>query len=347
MHVHFQKRYPGNRYEYFVSIAYKISPNSPRLDQERKLDIFKLFKKGNQIIAEKNSNPELVGPLFSPINLPNQWFWSKKSIRIIENNTHMSNDHIINFISYIAPLPFNAYMYAEFDTTNEKTYKICTLGECKLYREHSTSSGENKKVLIDNNPYNTYYLFKLPPGKKLVFTAETEFSIPYVYKDEYDIDAQLEVKEVILFDVIDKTMLKCNPDQKFIYTDLEIERKNVTNNFQKTSNTCAKFRRPHILPILPSIKDDPLIYKLMNISEDTYNLYHDRIKYENDMFHQSPDTHITVTFSVIGSSVYTVKFLHDALVNLRRNLTQFTFNDKTFIAELITNIIERLDKFNH
>lgn len=341
MEVYISKRYPGNRYEYLVSVVYEIT--SPRINQQRKLDIFKLFKKGNQMIADKNNNQSLVGPLFSQMNIPSQWFWSKNSISISENNTHMSNDHITNIISYIAPFPFNARLYAEFDTQHEKAYKICTLGDCKIFRESSDDS--NKKQLIDKNPYASYYLFKLPPGKRLVFSAETEFSTPYVSKSEYDIDAQLEIKEIILFDVVDTTQQLCNPEQTYIYSNLEIERKSVTNIFTKSSNTCVKFRRPHVLPILPSINDAPHIYEYMQITKDNYNNYYKRIQTEDLLNHDIADKNISVTFSIIGSSIYTTKFLHDALSNLRRNIAHYSniFNDIEFIRDVISQLIKKLE----
>lgn len=351
MYVNIKKRYPGNRYEYLITVAYKIK-ESVRENQDRKLDLFTLFKKGNQIIAEKQSNPSLVGPLFSSINMPSQWFWSKKSVRILENNTHMSIDHLTNIISYIAPLPFNAYMHGIFDTTDSKnsptqnkTYRICTLGDCRLYRE--SSNDDNEKIEINTNPYASYYLFKLPPGKRLEFTAETEFSIPYVYKNEYDIDAQMEIKEIILFDVIDHTQLKCNPEQKFIYTDLDIDKKSVTNTFVKSSSTCAKFRRNHILPVLPTYEQMPHIYKCMNISRNDYITYHERIKQEDENRLVDPNTHISVTFSIIGSSTYTIKFLNDALTNLRRNIAQFDFKDKQFVSDVTNELIQKLESFKH
>lgn len=336
------KRYPGNRYEYLISVSYEIT--TPLDDQQRKLDLFALFKKGNQIIAEKQNNQSLVGPLFSPMNIPYQWFWSKKSVNIIENNTHMSKDHLMNIISYITPFPFNAYMYAEFDTSNDKVYRICTLGECKIYRESSDDS--SKRHLIQNNPYSSYYLFKLPPGKRLVFSVENEFSTPYNYKNEYDVDAQLEIKEIILFDVVDKTQKKCNPEQTFLYTNLEIDKKSISNTFTKSSNTCAKFRRPHILPSLPSYEEAPHIYEHMNISKKEYELYHERIIKE-DTLGDNESNSIVVSFSIIGSSVYTIKFLNDALINLRRNLSHFNFNDKQFISEVINILVDKLTTFKH
>lgn len=333
------KRYPGNRYEYLIHVSYPIS-NSIKSNTDKKLDIFSLFKKGNHIIAEKTNRPSLVGPLFCSLNMPNQWFWSKKSINITENTTHMSNDHLMNIISYISPFPFNVYLYADFNTTNNKSYQICTLNDCKLYREI-----DGQKKLLDTNPYSSYYLFKLPPGKRLVFSCETEFAIPYIFKNEYDIDAQMEIKDVILFDVIDKTMLKINPEQKYIYTNLEINKKSVQNTFLKSSNTCAKFRRPHIMPILPSYTDDKKIYEAINITKEKYDNYHSRIKHEDSMDFIDHDKYITVSFSIIGSSIYTIRYLHDALLNLRRNFSQFTFNDKQFISDIITLFIEKLESF--
>lgn len=345
MYVKLTKRYPGNRYEYLLSVSYPIEKASPRINQDRKLDIFALFKKGNQAIADKNNNQSLVGPLFCQLNMPSQWFWSKKSARIIENNTHMSDDHIINLLSYITPLPFAAHLYAEFDTRDNHTYKICTLGDCKLYRE--TQEESSAKQLLSVNPYASYYLFKLPPGKRLVFSINTEFSTPYIYKNEYDLDAQNEIKEIILFDVVDRTLLSWNPEQTFLYTNTDIDKRSVTNTFTKMSNTCAKFRRPHILPLLPSYEQAPHIYTYMQISRDTYDRYHARVRDEDELAIADHDKHITVAFSLIGSSTYTIKFMHDAFLNLRRNLAHFTFRDKQFISDVINEIINKLATFKH
>jgi hypothetical protein len=356
MKVFFEKRYPDNRYEYTITIAFKSE--NLKINQDRKLDIFALFKKGNPIIAEKNNNKEMVGPLFCPMNMPSQWFWSKKATKIIENNTHMSNDHITNIISYITPFPFNAYLYCDIDTSTDKTFRIVKLGDCHIYRDSSSISSNEKSSSVDtqkktilDNPYNNYYLFKLPPGKKIVFSSETEFNKPYIFKNEYDTDAQMEIKEIILFDIVDKSMRIYNPDQKFLYTDLEINKKSVTNTFTKMTNTCEKFRRAHIRPILPEYDGDVYkkLYKIAGINKEMYDTYYRRLDEEDSLskYNIDDETHIIVSFSIIGSSIYAVKFMHDALVNLRRNYAHFHFNDSQFISEIINELIECLDNFRH
>jgi len=343
--IYIRKRYPGNRFEYLIFIVYKNE--SIKINEDRKRDIFYIFKKGNQIINDKN-----VGPLFDNNNMPNQWFWSKKSVKINENNTHLSTDHLSNIISYITPLPYNASLYLDVDTTKEITYKIITLNDAKIYKETTTNIDNNSrkdiKILIDEIPYKNYYICKLPPGKKLSLSADTEFNKPYIYNSEYDIDSQQEIKEIILFDIIDRSNLKLNKEQKFIYTDQVYNKQNINNVYPLMTNNISKFRRNHIIPLLPPFNDNKKLYSLMNINEELFINYFKRLNDEDNLnfIKENMDDNIVIGFSIIGSSVYCIKFLENAFTNLRRNLSLYNFNDKDFVMNIITQMINKLYNFN-
>jgi len=356
--TYIKKRYPGNRFEYLIFIVYKSE--NIKINEDRKKDIFYIFKKGNQVINDKKDIDKSlnVGPLFDNNNMPNQWFWSKKSVKITENNTHLSTDHISNIISYITPLPYNASLYCEFDTMKEITYKIFTLGDAKIYKEtlsnkdtllNKETSNKNTKQFINDIPYKNYYICKLPPGKRLCLTADTEFNKPYVYNSEYDIDAQQEIKEIILFDIIDRSNLKLNKEQKFIYTDQSFNKQTITNTYSLMSNNISKFRRPHIIPVLPPFNKNKKLYELMTINEELFINYFKRINEEDNLsfIEENMDDHIVIGFSIIGSSVYCIKFLENAFTNLRRNLSLYSFNDKTFVMNIITQLINKLSHFNN
>lgn len=344
MNVYIKKRYPGHRYEYLIFVTYKMT--DIETNQKRKRDISALFKKGKYINDDYSLNydvfdPKKPGPLFNNLNIANQWFWSTKSISIIENNTHISNDHLMKIISYLSPLPFNAYLYCDINSTNENTYKIYTLNDVKIYKDSTNKS----KQLLTENPYSNYYLFKLPPGKRIIFSAETEFNKPYIYKSEYLIDAQLEIKEIILFDVIDKSMLKLNPEQKFIYTDIAIRKDTVLDSFKKDSQTCVKFRRPHIIHTLPSFETEKKLYDIMKIDKDMFYSYFERLYDEDNLsfIEEDSDTNIIIGYSIVGSSIYTINFLLDSFTNLRRNMSNHNFNDSEFITDLLNMLINNLE----
>lgn len=317
------------------------------IDQNRKKDILYLFKKGNPILADKNGHDYLSQscPLFSVDNAPNQWFWSRSTVKISYNNTHMSNDHIENIIKYIVPFQYNATLVCDIDTSDAKTFTIITLGHLKIYKE---SQDKDTRTLIENHPYKNYYLFKLPPGKKLIFSAETDFNKLHIQTNEYDTDAQQEIKEIILFDVVDRSMLKLNSNQKFLYTDVELKKKELTSTFNFYTNTSAKFRRPHILPILPSYDEKRILYEVAEITKDKYVKYLDRIEKEDKLsfVDENLDDHIFVGFSVIGSSPYCTKFMEIAMTNLRRNISDYKFNDKDFVLNTLTMMINKLARIN-
>lgn len=319
-----------------------------KTDQDRKSDIMYMMKKGNIVLNDISDSDQgkQGGPLFNNMNMPNQWFWSKKSVKITHNNTFMSNEHITNIIKYIAPLPFHASMYCDIDTTNEYTYKIFTLADVKIYKE---TSEKDKMSLLEHHPYKNYYLFKVPPGKKISFTAETEFNKPYVCTSEYDVDAQQEIKEILLFDIVDKWLLKGNQKQQFVYVNQDLDKRNVNNTFMLTSNNAAKFRRPHIVPILPPYYDNKRLYSLAGITETSLKEYFQRLHNENELsfIKENSDNHIIIGFSIVGSSLYCPRFLEVAFINLRRNISNFTFLDKDFILQLVSAIISKIESFDH
>lgn len=341
--IYIKKRYPGNRFEYLLFITFKIE--DIKTNEDRKKDLLFLFKKGNQVIQNKIG----AGPLFDINNMPNQWFWSKATIKILQNNTSLSNDHLTNIICYLPPMHYHASLYCDFDTTNEKTYKIFTFGDCKMYKDLVENNTTQNKQLIEDMPYKSYYICKLPPSKKIKIIAETEFNKPYIIKSEYDIDAQQEIKEIILFDIIDKTYLNMNKEQQFIYTNQSINKQNVTNTYPLMTNLSAKFRRPHIVPILPPFKDNKDLYNILDIDQNLFLSYFKRLSDEDNLSFITEDfnENIVIGFSIIGSSPYCIKFLDNAFSNLRRNLSLYSFNDKEFILNIITLIINKLSQISN
>lgn len=342
MNTYFFKRYTGTRYEYLVFITYEIDKKNPEKNQYKKQDILYLFKKGNIALTDKIKKEVIktIGPLFDDNNLQNQWFFSKKSIDIINNNTHMSIDHIRNIIKYISPITNDISMYCDFNTENEKNFKIFTLEDAKIVNKSTDK-------IITKHHLSKYFICKLPPGKRLTFNASTEYNKPYIDDNEYDIDAQQEIKEIILFDIVDNTLLELNNDQKFLYFDQSINKQEIDNNYKHTINNSAKFRRNHIIPILPNYKTEKILYDILKIDENKLIETFTRYESENNLSFIKEDLkkNIAIGFSIVGSSEYCPIYLFNSFSSLRSNISQYKFYDKDFMIDLITNIINSINNY--
>jgi len=337
MNTYFIKRYPGTRYEFLCFVTFEIEKDN-KINQCKKQDILYLFKKGNMMLP--SNDKKYVGPLFDNTNIQSQWFFSKKSINIEFNNTHYSIDHLRNMFKYISPVSKEVVLYCNFNTENDSSYKIFTIKDGKMINKST-----DKQIEVEH--LSNYFLCKLPPGKKLIFNIETEFNKPYIVDIEYDIDSQSEIKEIILFDIIDTTMLALNKQQQFLYEHTSISKSEVTNNSNHTTNTAVKFRRNHIIPIIPDYLTKQHLYDYLNITKNKIEMNFTRYKEEDNLSFIKEDVNrnIVIGFSLIGSSEYCPIYMYNSFVSLRRNIHMYDFNDKEFVVNVITSFINTINKY--
>ena len=337
----FYKRYSGNRYEYMYFISFKIDWDKLDVNQGRKRDIMILMRKHN-------------GILFNSDNETNQWFFSKNTCVVDKNNTQMSIDHLRNMFHYISPLPGNITIYFDANTFEKQDdeinkddeikftsnkYKLYTLRDAKIVKK----GGEEIK---DHNLKN-YFVCVLPQNKELSFSISTEFNKPYAIDDNYDLDAQQEIKSIILFDVIDPTLKVENPAQTFLYVDNVFDKAKLEMNYGHTADKCYKFRKPHVKFIVPEYDKKKYLYDIMKISKSDVETYNKRIKDDDELNYikVSKDENIIIGYSLIGSSEYLPTYFSNILSNVRRKIGKYTFYDKEFITRVLTNSINNINHY--